>query len=295
MKIGIDISQSVYVGTGVSVYTQNLVRNLLKIDQVNQYVLFGSTLRRQAYLYDFLNTLPKKSSFTSKIYSLPPTALDIIWNKLHALSIDHFLGTTDVVHTSDWTEPPSKAHKVTTIHDLIVYKYPENLPKRIVETQKQKLAWVKKETDLVIAVSTRTKEDIIQYLQIPQAKIHVVYQGIDESYFPQKIDSILSVKKKYHIKGRYVLCVGTREPRKNLARVVKAFSQLKLDSYTLVIAGNPGWGKEVVIGKNMLMTGYVEAKDLPALYSGTSGFVYPSLYEGFGMPILEAMACGAPV
>lgn len=295
MNIGIDISQSVYHGTGVASYTRNLLKTLLTIDQVNHYTLFGSTMRRQQDLVEFISSLPKTGSVTSKIYSLPPTILDFLWNKLHTLSIESFTGPVDVFHTSDWTEPPARAPKVTTIHDVVVYRYPEFLNRRIIQTQKNKLEWVKKETAVVITDSNSTKEDVKQYLGIPEEKIRVVYLGVNKDYYPQKIDSVIKVRKKYGIDKAYVLSVGTREPRKNLPRVISAFQKLGSKNMQLVLVGNIGWGEDLKLDQNIRILSNLPLQDLAALYTDAACFVYPSLYEGFGLPILEAMACGAKV
>ncbi len=261
MRIGIDISQIVY-GTGVSIYTQNLVENLLKIDKENEYLLFFSSLRRRPPQLPCL-----------RAFRLPPTLLDLLWNRLHIVPIEKFVGPLDVFHTSDWTEPPAKCQKVTTIHDLTPLLFSEETHPKIVVTHKRKLAWVKKESSLIIAVSQATKKDIVRVLGIPQEKIKVIYEAVEENFKPQSSQVIESVKKKYGIVGDYVLAFGG-PARKNLKRVKKACL-----GWQLFVIGQP----------------YVPKEDLAALYSGALCLVYPSLYEGFGLPILEAMACGCPV
>lgn len=294
MRVGIDISQSVYVGTGVAAYTRNLVKSLIKFSG-NEFVLFGSAFGRQNSLLNLINEIPKTSTVHAKIYGLPPSVLAFLWNRLHVGSVEKFTGGLDLFHTSDWTEPPSKVPKVTTIHDLIVYKYPEHFPEEIISNQKAKLAWVKKESRAIIADSKNTKADIINYLGINHRKIHVVYLGVGDEYFQQKVDEVVRVKKKYHITGDYILSIGTREPRKNLPNVVKAFQRLNDESLSLVIGGSFGWGEDLGKTKNVKIVGFVDQKDMPALYTGAVCFVYPSLYEGFGLPVLEALACGLPV
>ena len=190
MKIGIDISQSVYFGTGVASYTRNLINAITKLTHSHKFVLFGSSLRRQKDLKKFLDTLGDKSLIDSRIIMLPPTLLDIIWNRLHIIDVETFTGKIDLFHTSDWTEPPSDASKVTTIHDLIVYKFPEHLDKEIVNTQLSKLAWVKKESAMIIADSQSTKKDIMTYLNIPESIIKVVYLGVDPVFNPQPVSRI---------------------------------------------------------------------------------------------------------
>lgn len=306
MKIGIDISQVAYQGTGVASYTRSLVEGFSRIGKDNQYVLFGSSLRNREILRDFTKKFDKKI-FKSRLSFLPPKFLEFLWNKVHLLPIETFTGEVDVFHSSDWLEPPTKnAKKITTIHDLAIYKFPQTFSPRgghdIVKNQKRKLFFVKHYGDLVIAVSQTTKQDAIDILKIPEKKIKVIYEAADPFYFPRQKEEIKAVKDKFQIKGDFFLCVGTREPRKNIDRAIVAFTQLAKDlpSFSLIIAGKYGWGEDVnskpeTRNPKIKILGYIEKEDLARLYSGTRAFVYPSRYEGFGLPILEAMACGAPV
>ena len=137
MKIGIDISQVIY-GTGVSTYTENLVKALLLQDKKNEYLLFGGSLRRRADLKTFVSEL--KGNFESKFFPIPPTLGDILWNRLHILPIEKLVGDLDVFHSSDWTQPPSKAFKVTTVHDLIPLKFPGILIPKLSQPTKRELS-----------------------------------------------------------------------------------------------------------------------------------------------------------
>ena len=173
MKIGIDISQTAYPGTGVANYTKNLVFNLLRIDKKNQYLLFFSSLRRKCPIAvgDFPNA-------RLKIFKLPPMLLDFLWNRLHIFPIEWLIGDIDVFVTSDWVEPPAqKSKKVTILYDLIIYKHPQETARKIVETQKRKLNWVKKESTAIICISKATKKDTIEILGISSKKLRVVYPG----------------------------------------------------------------------------------------------------------------------
>ena len=177
MVIGIDVSQLAYEKTGVSNYLANLVRNLIETDKKNHYVLFFSSLRKD--LRFKIKDLAGNPNVTVKKFKLPPTFLDLIWNKFHILPIENFIGPVDIFITSDWTEPPVKhAKKATILYDLIVYKYPEETAGKIVETQKRKLKWVKKESDKVICISESTKKDAAQILGLDKNKLDVVYPGI---------------------------------------------------------------------------------------------------------------------
>ena len=309
MKIGIDISQIVYEGTGVSNYTRSLVEALVKASNNDEFVLFGSSLRIRRPLKEFLKNLQAKN-VKGKFSYLPPKLLEFLWNGVHLFPVEYFVGEIDVFHSSDWLEPPTKnAKKITTIHDLTVFKYPETFSPTgghdIVKNQKRKLFFAKKECDLIICVSETTKQDAMEILGIPERKLAVVYEAADPFYFRRKDEEIKRVKEKLRIEGDYLLCVGTREPRKNLDKVVMAFSEIARNypSLNLVIAGKYGWGNDSSkfkvqsskLESRVKILGYVEKEDLPALYSGAQAFIYPSLYEGFGLPILEAMSCGCPV
>lgn len=302
MRIGIDVSQIVYKGTGVATYTGSLVKELLKQGTSEQFVLFGSSLRNRRPLEEYLKGLETKN-FQSKFAFLPPKILELLWNGIHVLPIENFIGEVDVFHSSDWLEPPTKkAKRVTTIHDLTIFKYPETFSARgghdIVANQKRKLFFVKQYSDLVIAVSETTKKDIIEILHLPEKRIRVIPEAADPIYSPRNKEMVQEAKKKYLIEGDFLLCVGTREPRKNLDRVMAAFAEISATNpdLSLVIAGKYGWGDDSSkLEQKVKILGFVEKEDLARLYSGATAFVYPSLYEGFGLPILEAMGCGCPV
>lgn len=177
MRIGIDISQTAYQGTGVANYTINLVRNLLRIDKENEYLLFFSSLRRK--LPDWANHLKEtKARFKIRKFKLPLVFFDWLWNRLHLVPIEYFIGEVDVFISSDWIQPKiKKAKPVTIIHDLIPLLYPETLAAKIVKTHQRRLKWVKKECDLIICDSKSTKKDVKQILAIPKKKLKVVYPG----------------------------------------------------------------------------------------------------------------------
>lgn len=295
MRIGIDVSQVVYEGTGAATYTKELLKALLSQDHANEYTLFAGSLRLHPKLEKFTQSLPQ--SVTSHFVYLPPTILNIIWNELHFLPVETFMGKLDVFHASDATQPPSKAKKVTTVHDLVAYHFPQTLQKAQVQIQKKRLAWVKKEADAIIAVSEATKRDLITLLEIPESKITVIYEGVSSEFnasLRSQYEKIAQVRGKYKLPEKYLLNVGTLQPRKNLVRLIEAYKKLK-NPPLLAVAGKSGWGKGAEVAKHVKILGFVPQKDLPYLYAGAYGFVYPAIYEGFGLPVLEAMACGTPV
>ena len=166
MKIGIDITKVIY-GTGASVYTRNLVTTLIKLYPEDEFILFGGSLRRRTELELFV----KRLRATSKLFYIPPKFFDLLWNSFHILPVEKLIGKVDIVHTSDWAEPPSRLPKVTTVHDLIPFKYPHTTTANVRSAHKKRLAWVAKESSFILAVSQSTKRDLIEILKIPEEKI----------------------------------------------------------------------------------------------------------------------------
>jgi glycosyltransferase involved in cell wall biosynthesis len=292
MKIAIDISQIIY-GTGVSVYTRNLVSHLVKLYPHDDYLLFGGSLRRRHELTIFTNRLKTASRF----YSMPPKLMDLLWNSFHVLPVEKLIGQVDVIHTSDWAEPPSRIPKVTTVHDLIPFKYPHTTQEGIRVAHKKRIAWVSKESSLILSVSRSTKLDLMDLLKIPEDKIVVTPEGVEDFYKPQPPNLIEAVKNKFHIEGDFIFSLSTLEPRKNQQRLIEAFNVVKenFPGLSLVIGGRTGWGEVIRPVEGVILTGYIPDADLPALYSGCLAYALPSLYEGFSLSHLQAMACGAAV
>lgn len=188
MRIGIDISQLAYPGTGVANYTSCLVETLLKQNKDDEYVLFFSSLRGKVPP-GFLKKIRGKAKI--KRFRLPPSALDLLWNRLHVAPIEDFIGKVDVFVSSDWAQPPAVyARLVTIVYDMIIYKFPEethnkisfNLPEfkfsaNIVAVQKRRLKWVKKECDTVFCISESTKNDVEEILGIEKERLIVTYPG----------------------------------------------------------------------------------------------------------------------
>lgn len=173
MRIGIDISQTAFEKTGTGVFVKNLVEALLEIDKKNEYVLFFSSLRGE------MPQIKINDRTQIKKFRFPPSLLSLVWNKLHKFPIERFIGEVDVFLTSDWTEPPVKrAKKASIIYDLIVYRYPKETHEKIINTQRMKLKWLKKEDDVVFCISESTKNDVSEILNIDKEKLKVIYPGL---------------------------------------------------------------------------------------------------------------------
>ncbi|HEX8931827.1 MAG TPA: glycosyltransferase [Patescibacteria group bacterium] len=178
MRIGIDISQLAYENTGVANYLYNFIDALLRLDTQNEYIFFYSSLRKpiQNSKFEGKNYSAK---FKIRSFRFPPTVLDFLWNKLHVLPIENLIGDVDVFISSDWTEPPTKkAKKLTILYDLIVYKHPQETAQKIIDTQKRKLSWTKKESDVILCISQSTKNDAMKILNIEESRLKVIYPGI---------------------------------------------------------------------------------------------------------------------
>ena len=289
MKIGIDISQIVY-DTGVSAYTKALVKALLAIDQENQYTLFGGSARLLPVLNDYVNSL--QGNPEKKVFPIPPTLADWLFNILRFPPIETLIGQVDVFHSSDWTQPKTSAAKVTTVHDLAPLRFPRETHPRIVAVHKRRLDLVKKEVDLVIVPSDATRDDLVDF-GVGAEKIRVIPEAptiIKQKATPEEIEA---VKKKYKIDDQYLITVGVGK-RKNTKRLIKAFENARVGrNLKLVLLGRNDLGYPEERG--LRFTGHVTKEEYSALVSGAEALVYPSLFEGFGLPILEGFAAGVPV
>lgn len=306
MIIGIDISSIPY-GTGVSNYTLNLVRNLIKIDKVNQYKLLFYSLRLP--LPSEISQLATKPNVTVYHYRFPPSLIEFIWNRLHLFPLELFIGRCDVFHTWEWTQPPAIRTKlVSTVHDLVPFLYPEWQHPKTIATFKRKMDLVVKEKTHLICVSQSTKNDLCRlFPTINYDKVDVIYEAAENKYDEffklndlEKQKKINIIHQQYGLKY-FILAQGTREPRKNLDRLVEAFNLfLKRNpgsKFILAIAGKYGWGNDIQTpnSTHIKILGYIPEKDLVALHAAATCLVLPSLYEGFGIPIVKAMKVGTPV
>ena len=206
MKVGIDVSAAIY-GTGVSDYVINLVQNLPQ----SELVLFGSSLRRQA---DISALFP-----TAKTFPIPPTLLDIIWNQFHVLAVETLIGPVDILHSSDWTQPPARAKKLTTIHDLAPFIYPQETSSNIVAAHTRRMKWVVKECDRIICVTNNTASDLLRLFPSTASRIVVIPEALPARY--------ISLTPQITKNANYVFAIGARQPRKNIDRLKSACAILK--------------------------------------------------------------------
>ncbi len=294
MHIGIDVSRiAIDERTGTENYTLRLIEAISKLDKNNRYTLY-------------FNKLPHFFEVTQKNIGTRFLPLPYLWTQAR-LALECFLRPPDVLFVPAHTIPVFRRPSlktVVTVHDLgaefleAYHKFP----------QKIYLNWsteyVARVATHIIAVSKSTKRDLTKTLAVPSKRVSVVHQGVDHLFFYSRdTKEVDKVKLKYGLSKKYFLFVGVIQPRKNLVRLIEAFATLAYKEADLVLVGKPGWlydkiytsPKKLGVEANVKFLGFVSQEDLPALYTGSSAFVLPSLYEGFGLPILEAMACGAPV
>lgn len=264
MRVGFDISQIAHPG-GVANYTDRLAHQLAQSSEVDP-IFFYSSLRK-SYKGDLKNV---------KSFRLPPSLFERLFNQLRFIPMEKFLGEMDIFHSSDWVQPPTKAKKITTYHDVVPIKFPEWSDPRIVRVHQRRLELVEKEIDHVIAVSEATKKDLLEVTKIPAEKITVIYEGVDPDFQPIDAEKVEAFRQKMGLPEKFVLAMGGVGKRRNLQRVKEA-----TEGYELVITGE-------TISR-------VKREEMPLLYNAAEVLLYPSFYEGFGLPIIEAMACGTPV
>lgn len=307
MRIGIDITPAVnQPNTGIGRYTQKLVENIVELEPGHDYSLVHSSNGKVK------NTFYKnlaKSNISSRRIAKSKRQTRTLWLTSHKLrfGVDSTLGNLDLFHATDTCGPRlNRIRLVTTVHDVAFFSHPDTASPLNRHYLNSTIQASLNHSVRVIAVSNSTKRDLMRLFYVPEEKIRVIHLGVNENFYPvTNPHSLDEFKNRHHLTSPYILFLGTIEPRKNLAAVVTAYHRLireRAITHSLVIAGAIGWASEPVfklvqelgLDSKVVFTGNITEEDLPALYSSASLFVFPSLYEGFGFPPLEAMACGTP-
>lgn len=313
MRIGIDATQtgvSTNCRGGVYHYINNLILGLKDIDRVNDYILLFTFFRKNHFSFyqKALKRLGRNEESNFKVQlSRCPNMLSLPLR----LPADIFTGPIDVFHGPAHFVPPVFSGKsVVTIHDLDYLRVSDCLEPQWVKYKNKYTQISAKRAEMIIAVSQFAKDEIVSEFGLEKDNVRVIHQGVSSNFAPIKDEIILgSLRKKYRISKPYILFSGGLNPNKNLLRLLEGFSKIKEDAardYCLVISGtgnNPASSLDIIkqkirdlgLEEQIIFTGYVPDEDLPALYSGAKFFIFPSIYEGFGIPVVEAMACGTPV
>lgn len=294
MLIGIDGNEAnVLHRVGSGQYVFELLGHLAKIGSPHPFLIYLKS--------DPHEGLPKETkNWHYRVFG--PKKL---WTQI-ALPLNLYFGSPqpNVFFTPSHYAPRfSPIPVVITIFDLSFIHYPAMFRKSDLYQLRNWTSYSIKKATKILTISQSSKADIVKFYKIPEEKVVVTYPGVGGSFKPQPAEKIEFIKKKYQISSDYILYVGTLQPRKNLERLIEAFANLHLNTLNLVIAGKKGWlygqifakVKELKLEDKVIFTDFVPLEDLPALYSGAKVFVNVSLWEGFGIPVAEAMASGVPV
>jgi len=234
----------------------------------------------------------------------PGRIVQKLWKTMDWPPFDAFAGPADVYHFPNFIRPPLKRGKsVVTIHDLAFMRYPETIEKKNLRYLNSCIQQTIETADAIIAVSEFTASEIRELLGVPAEKVTVIHQGLSPNMIRPADGEIQATRKALGLERPYILMVSTVEPRKNIPFLVDVFEALGDFDGDLIIAGMKGWDYEPIMrwmrnsprATHIMHMDYVPEEQLPGIYSGAEFFVLPSLYEGFGFPPLEAMACGTPV
>ncbi len=308
MRVGIDYTAAVRQSAGIGRYVRNLVGELLELNAGAQYVLLVAGLG----IDDVASSLGlRRKAGNVRLVDLPVTdhLLAVLWHRLRLpLWVELACGSLDVFYSPDFALPPvRRARTVLTVHDLSFMRMPECSPPKLYAYLMRAVPASVQRADCVLADSECTRNDLIELLGADPARVRVVYPGVEHRFQRvQDVQVLDSVRRRYSLPARFLLGLGTLQPRKNFGRLIEAFDLCRhwlREPVELVIAGREGWLYDGIyqrvadLGLQGLVhfPGHVEDADLPALYSLAQAFVFPSLYEGFGLPPLEAMACQTPV
>lgn len=286
---------------------------LVRSAGVKNYLYYWTRyLRQESHgvefrLFPFLGEpgpLDHEDSVANPLSTLARLGLLYLLNRIPNDAAAWMYPEIDVFHTCKLLYPPRHAKLTATIHDLTCWLLPETHPPANVAADKLFAERILARADALIAVSEATRTDAVRILKLPPEKIRVIHHGIADNFFQVTSVDADRVRARYGLARPYLLFVGTIEPRKNIDHLLNAYQELPSDlrqEFDLVLAGPPGWAASQTMARlrqpspGIRYLGYVGEVDLPGLFAGSIGFVYPSLYEGFGFPVAQAMAAGTPV
>jgi glycosyltransferase involved in cell wall biosynthesis len=304
VRIAIDYTPALRQGAGIGRYTRSLVDALARLDRDNVYTLlsFGPPPPGSRW-----GRWP--ANYRLRTVQLPSRWMTILWYRLRLpVPLEWLAGPHDLYHSTDFTLPPLvRARGVVTVHDLSFLTVPECADPGLRTLLRSAVPAALTRAHRILADSESTRQDIVRLLGVSGAKVDVVLCGVEERFRPiREPEQLLTLRQRYRLPERFILTLGTLEPRKNHAGLINAYASLRNRTAglpPLVIAGGKGWLFDEVtaqvqregLDSDVLFAGYVADEDLPALYNAADLFVFPSLYEGFGLPPLEALACGTPV
>jgi glycosyltransferase involved in cell wall biosynthesis len=288
VRIVVDVTPLSRPRTGIGNYLRGLVAALADAGGGrHELVAFGpSGPRGRRRIRESLEGVPVEL----RLPLLPQAQVwRTAWSRLGRLPVERLVGPLDVFHFSDWMYPPQRGGvRATTIHDLVPLRFPELVEPKTVRMHGPKYANAARTCDRVIVNSRFTAGEVVELLSVPKDRLVVAHPGVDPRFRPDGEGADLG--------GPYVLCVSTLEPRKNLPALVAAFQVLRQrrPELMLALAGLEGWEQLPIAREGVRLLGFVPDEELAELYRGAVAFAYPSRFEGFGMPVVEALASGTP-
>ncbi|MBO9372782.1 MAG: glycosyltransferase family 4 protein [Chloroflexus sp.] len=309
MRIGVDYTAGIWQGAGIGRYTRELVRAAAQSDPELSFQLFyaATGLDQQGPFVHYAQQLAA-TYHNIRLRPLPitPRLLTILWQRVRLpLRIEWLIGPLDVVHAPDFVLPPTRARTLLTIHDLTFLVEPGCAEPKLRRYLSTAVPRSLQRADLIVVDSKATASDLGRLYGIPNRRIRLLYPAVDTRFRPIPTAEAQAVRQRLGLPEHFLLFVGTLEPRKNLVRLLQAFTLLQSEhpDLHLLIAGKRGWLYDDIFATveqchlrdRVHFLDFVADEDLPALYNLARAFVYPSLYEGFGFPVLEALACGTPV
>ncbi|HWB83411.1 MAG TPA: glycosyltransferase family 1 protein [Bryobacteraceae bacterium] len=296
IRLCIDAVPLLVRSAGVKNYLYHWISSLRSICGDDHVKLFP-------FLHE-LGALDHEHSIANSSLTLARLAFLHLLNQRENHVLDYFPPRTDIFHVSKLLNPPARCRVTATLHDATCWRFPEFHTAANVKAERHFAARILQRAAGVIAVSEHTREDGVNVIGLNPDRIQVIYPGIPEHYFHVDAAQAQDVRQHYDLSRDYILYVGTIEPRKNLARLLDAYEALPtslLDQYSMVIAGLSGWASEEVVRRiearprGVRYLGYVPEASMPGLFAGATVLAYPSIYEGFGFPVAQAMAAGTPV
>jgi glycosyltransferase involved in cell wall biosynthesis len=286
VRIVVDVAPLSHPRTGVGNYIRGSLLGLASVGGHELVAFAPASARGKRQIEAALSGL----RLERRLPVLPAAhAVRTAWSRIGRPAAERVVGSFDVLHFSDWMYPPQRAGvRSTMIHDVVPIHFPQWVQERTRRMHASKYRHTAAACDVVIVNSQFTARDVTETLGIEAERIHVAYPGLEAHFTADG--------ERRDLGRSYVLTVATLEPRKNLGTLIGAYELLDDPELALAVVGAPGWGTQPELDRDgIIRLGYTAPHDLAALYRGASVVVYPSRYEGFGMPIIEAMACGAPV